>query len=69
MSKTKLSVVIAARNEEELVEECLKSVRGMSDEIILVDDDSSDKTPEIAKRFGAKVYPYKHKNNFHRRGR
>ena len=52
----KLSVVISAYNEEEKIEDCLKSV-SFADEIILVDNSSSDKTAEIAKKFEAKIIP------------
>ena len=50
-----LSVIIIAKNEEEKLLDCLKSVKWV-DEIIVVDNDSKDKTVEIAKKFGAKVY-------------
>lgn len=63
--KTTLSVVLATRNEEQNIGPCLKSVRRLADEIIVVDEESTDKTCEIAKKFGAKVFKYKHKVNFH----
>lgn len=50
-----ISVVIIARNEETNLEECLKSCT-FAKEIILVDDNSTDKTVEIAISFGAKVF-------------
>lgn len=50
----KLSVIIIAKNEEEMVEDCLKSVK-WADETILVDTGSTDKTVEITKKFGAKI--------------
>lgn len=51
----KISVVIIAKNEEQNIEKCLKSVK-WCDEIIVVDDKSSDKTLEIAKRYNAITY-------------
>ena len=54
-NKTKLAVVISAYNEEEKIEECLQSV-SFADEIIVIDNSSTDKTPEIARKFGAKVF-------------
>lgn len=51
----KLSVVISAFNEEEKIEKCLKSVK-WADEIIFIDNNSSDKTSEIAKKYTAKIY-------------
>lgn len=54
----KLSVVIIVKNEEEMIGECLQSVRKLTDEIIVVDGGSEDKTVEIAKKAGAKVLVY-----------
>lgn len=51
----KLSVVIVARNEEKMIEDCLESVRQLADEIICIDTGSSDKTPQIAKEYATKV--------------
>jgi glycosyltransferase involved in cell wall biosynthesis len=51
-----ISVVIITKNEETRIEECLKSVAGWADEIILVDDESTDKTREIAGRYTDKVF-------------
>ena len=54
-----LSVVIAARNEAGEITDCLKSVEKLADEIILVDNESTDDTAKMAHKLGAKVYPYK----------
>lgn len=51
----KLSVVISAFNEEKKIKDCLVSV-DFADEIILVDNSSTDKTAAIAKSLGAKIY-------------
>lgn len=57
MSKDiKVSACIIAKNEEENLPRLLKSIMGKFDEIVLVDTGSTDKTVEIAKDFGAKVY-------------
>jgi glycosyltransferase involved in cell wall biosynthesis len=61
----KLSVVLATRNEEENIGRCLGAVKTIADEIIVFDEYSDDKTVEIAKRHGAKVYEEPHHNNFH----
>lgn len=50
----KLSVLIIARNEEKNIADCIKSV-DFADEIVVVDDFSTDKTAEIATSLGAKV--------------
>jgi glycosyltransferase involved in cell wall biosynthesis len=65
IKRTMLSLVLATRNEEANIAACLKSARKLADEIIVYDEYSTDKTREIAKRHGAKVYKYKHKKNFH----
>lgn len=50
-----ISAVIIARNEEEMINECLDSVM-FCDEIIVIDNNSTDRTGEIARKKGAKVY-------------
>lgn len=53
-----ISVVIPAYNEEEYIGKCLKSLFAQSEkaeEIIVVDNNSTDKTVSIAKSFGVKV--------------
>ena len=52
---TPLSVVIITLNEERNIKRCIDSVKGVADEIIVVDSFSSDKTKEIAVAAGAKV--------------
>ena len=49
----KLSLCMIVKNEEEMLPDCLESVEGIVDEIILVDTGSTDKTVEIAQQFGA----------------
>lgn len=61
----KLSVVLATRNEEKNIGRCLRSVKNIADEIIVVDEYSLDKTREIAKKYGAKVYLEPHHDIFH----
>lgn len=50
-----LSVVLATYNEEKNLNDCLKSVKDIADEIIVVDGYSTDKTVDIAKTYNAKV--------------
>jgi len=54
-----ISVVISAYNEEEKIAECLESVKEFADEIIVVDNASTDKTSDIAKKYTKKVYHQK----------
>ncbi len=51
----KISVLILAKNEEKFIGACLESVLNFADEIIVIDDDSTDKTAQIASSLGAKV--------------
>jgi len=50
-----LSVVILTKNEEDNIKDCLERVK-FADETIVIDDNSDDKTTQIAKKLGAKVY-------------
>ncbi len=56
MNKTPLSVVVITKNEEDNIGECLGSVDNWADEIVIVDDESSDKTVEIAEKYADKIY-------------
>jgi len=59
----KISAVILTKNEEGNLDRCLKSV-SFCDEIVIIDDFSSDKTVEIAKRYKAKVCKRELNNDF-----
>jgi len=50
MAQQRLSVVVLTRNEEKNIGACLDSVK-WADEIIVVDDNSTDRTVEIASRY------------------
>lgn len=52
-----ISVVILTRNAEDLIADCMDSV-SFCDEVIVIDDYSTDRTAELAKLLGASVYPY-----------
>ena len=52
----RLSVCIIAQNEEENLPRVLKSVSGVADEVVVLDGGSRDKTQEIAREHGAKVF-------------
>lgn len=54
-----ISVVINTWNEEENLPRALASIKSLADEIIVVDMESTDRTVEIAKKEGAKVYSHK----------
>jgi glycosyltransferase involved in cell wall biosynthesis len=52
------------KNEENNLPHCLESVRGLFDEIVIVDTGSVDRTKEIAREFGAKVFDFVWIDNF-----
>ncbi len=51
----RLTLCLIAKNEESMLPGCLESVRGVVDEIVLVDTGSTDRTMEIARAAGATV--------------
>jgi glycosyltransferase involved in cell wall biosynthesis/FMN phosphatase YigB (HAD superfamily)/tetratricopeptide (TPR) repeat protein len=57
-AKPRLTVCLIARNEERFIGQCLESVRGVADQIVVVDTGSTDWTKQIAERFGAEVYDF-----------
>ena len=57
----KLSVMVLTKNEEACITECLESVK-WADEIIVVDDESTDKTIEIVKKYTDKIFYRKMEN-------
>ena len=63
-SEGTLSLCMIVRNEEENLPKCLMSVKSVVDEIIVVDTGSTDRTKEIAKIFGARVYDYEWADDF-----
>jgi len=63
--REKLSVVMIVRDEEDKIARSLESVK-WADEVIVVDDKSSDKTPEIARSMGATVITSESGGNFDR---
>ena len=56
--KVPVSVVVITKNEEDNIADCLKSA-SWADEIIVLDDNSSDRTVETAKKFTDKIFSRK----------
>jgi len=52
-----ITVIIPCLNEEQGIEQVLARMPAFVDEIIVVDNGSTDRTPEVARGFGAKVIP------------
>ena len=55
----KISGVVITYNEEENIEECLQSMLGVVDELIVVDSFSTDKTKAIAEKYNLKFIEHK----------
>lgn len=55
----KISVVINTRNEEKNLSRAIASIKGLADEIVICDMESEDKTRDIAKALGARVFTHK----------
>lgn len=55
MNKVPISVVVITKNEEANVDMCLGSVKGWADEIIVVDDESTDRTVALAEKYADKI--------------
>jgi glycosyltransferase involved in cell wall biosynthesis len=56
-AKLPVSVIVAARNEERNLPRCLESLRAAG-EVYVVDSQSTDATPEIARSFGARLVQF-----------
>jgi glycosyltransferase involved in cell wall biosynthesis len=50
-----LSVILITRNEEANLADCLASLEGIAQQVVVVDTNSSDNTLEIAKSYGATI--------------
>ena len=55
ISSIPISVVIITKNEEERLAECLESV-SWAKEIVVIDDESSDQTTGVARRYTDKIF-------------
>ncbi|MFZ1721811.1 MAG: glycosyltransferase family 2 protein [Microgenomates group bacterium] len=60
-----ISVVLATHNEEANIEKVLLNIKSFADEVIIADGESTDKTVQIAKKHGAKVFSVKNHPIFH----
>lgn len=59
-----ISLCMIVRDEELVLENCLKSISDLMDEIIIVDTGSIDKTKEIAQKYTDKIYDFKWVDDF-----
>ncbi|WP_163100505.1 glycosyltransferase family 2 protein [Peribacillus alkalitolerans] len=59
-----ISLCMIVKNEMEVLANCLESVQGICDEIVIVDTGSTDKTKDIAKQFTDKVFDFQWIDDF-----
>jgi glycosyltransferase involved in cell wall biosynthesis len=59
-----ISVIIPARNERERIVQVIEKARRYADEVIVIDDASTDETGQSAKEFGAKVIRNEQKKGY-----
>lgn len=59
-----ISACMIVKNEEKQLPKCLRSIADFVDEIVIVDTGSKDKTIEIAKGYGARVFEHPWENHF-----
>jgi GT2 family glycosyltransferase/tetratricopeptide (TPR) repeat protein/2-polyprenyl-3-methyl-5-hydroxy-6-metoxy-1,4-benzoquinol methylase len=56
--RPRLSLCMIVRDSARTLGACLESIRPWVDEMIVVDTGSKDKTPEMAKKYGAKIFHF-----------
>ncbi|MEM5609555.1 glycosyltransferase family 2 protein [Bacillus thuringiensis] len=59
-----ISLCLIVKNEEQTLNNCLSSVKGIPDEIIIVDTGSTDRTKEIARKWTSHVYDFEWIDDF-----
>lgn len=59
-----ISLCMIVKNEEEVLQRCLESVKDLVDEIVIVDTGSTDKTKEIASEYTDKIWDMDWQNDF-----
>lgn len=64
-----LSVVIITFNEEKNIGDCIRSVANLAEEILVLDSGSTDRTVEIARDLGAKVFTHKFDGHIQQKNR
>jgi glycosyltransferase involved in cell wall biosynthesis len=52
----KISGVVIAHNEEKYIARCIRSLQAVADEVVVVDSGSTDRTTEICRELGVRLY-------------
>jgi tetratricopeptide (TPR) repeat protein len=60
----RLTICLIAKNEERFLGQCLASVRGLANQIVVVDTGSTDRTVDLAREFGAEVHHFAWTDDF-----
>lgn len=59
-----ISLCMITKNEEDVLSQCLESIKTLVGEILIVDTGSTDRTIDIAETFGAKIYQHPWEDDF-----
>ncbi|HEY3783569.1 MAG TPA: glycosyltransferase [Fimbriimonadaceae bacterium] len=62
--KANISLTMIVKDEERCLGDCLRSVRDIFTQVVVVDTGSSDRTKEIAKEYGAEVHEFAWTDSF-----
>jgi glycosyltransferase involved in cell wall biosynthesis/Tfp pilus assembly protein PilF len=60
----RLSVCLIVKNEERFLAQCLASIQGLADQLVIVDTGSTDRTVEIARAHGAELHTFPWNDDF-----
>jgi tetratricopeptide (TPR) repeat protein len=63
-AEPRLSVCLIAKNEEKFLGQCLRSIRDVANQIVVVDTGSTDRTVAIAQEHGAEVHHFTWSDDF-----
>lgn len=61
--KNTLSVIVLTHNDESRIVDCLECLQ-FADELIVIDDESTDRTVDLVKQYTSKIFTKKLNNNF-----